>query len=97
MRAPFGLSNADELAALVRAARFQGVAIHQRNGTVRFPSFERFVLSYVAGSPLAVPVSQASDAAREALITDVRNGLGKYTTNAERAFPIAAHLLSAKV
>jgi SAM-dependent methyltransferase len=97
MRAPFGLSNGDELAALVRAAGFQGVAIQERSGTVRFPSVERFVLSYVAGSPLAVPVSQASDAAREALITDVRSALGRYASNTELAFPIAAHLLSARV
>jgi hypothetical protein len=91
------LSNGDELAALVRAAGFQGVAIQERSGTVRFPSVERFVLSYVGGSPLAGPVSQANDAAREALITDVRSALGKYTSNAELAFPIAAHLLSARV
>ncbi len=97
MRAPFGLSNADELEALVRAAGFQNVSILQRNGTVRFPSVERFVLSYVAGSPLAGPVSKADDAAREALITDVRNALRKYTNNTELAFPIAAHLLSAGV
>ncbi len=97
MRAPFGLSNADELEALVRAAGFQNVAIQQRSGTVRFPSVERFVLSYVAGSPLAGPVSQADDAARAALITDVRNALGKFTSNDELAFPIAAHLLSARV
>jgi hypothetical protein len=97
MRAPFGLSNADELTALVRAAGFQNVAIQQRSGTVRFPSVERFVLSYVAGSPLAGPVSKADDAAREALITDVRNALAKYTSNAELAFPIAAHLVSAGV
>jgi SAM-dependent methyltransferase len=97
MRAPFGLSNADELGALVSAAGFQNVAIQQRSGTVRFPSVERFVLSYVAGSPLAGPVSQADDAAREALITEVRNALGKFTRNAELAFPIAAHLLSARV
>jgi hypothetical protein len=97
MRAPFGLSNADELEALVRAAGFQNVAIQQRSETVRFPSVEKFVLSYVAGSPLAGPVSQANDAAREALITDVRNALGKYTSNTEVAFPIAAHLLSARV
>jgi hypothetical protein len=97
MRAPFGLANADELEALVRAAGFQNVAIQQRSETVRFPSVEKFVLSYVAGSPLAGPVSQASDAAREALITDVRNALGKYTSNTELAFPIAAHLLSARV
>jgi ubiquinone/menaquinone biosynthesis C-methylase UbiE len=97
MRAPFGLSNADELKALVRAAGFQNVAIQQQSRTVRFPSVERFVLSYVAGSPLAGPVSKTDDAAREALITDVRNALGKYTSNAELAFPIAAHLLSAGV
>jgi ubiquinone/menaquinone biosynthesis C-methylase UbiE len=97
MRAPFGLSNADELADLVRAAGFQDVAIQQRVGTVRFPSVERFVLSYVAGSPLADPVSQANDVARGALITDVRNALEKYTSNTELAFPIAAHLLSARV
>jgi len=97
MRAPFGLSNADELAALVRAAGFQNIAIQQRSGTVRFPSIERFVLSYVAGSPLAGPVSQADDAAREALITDLSNALGKYTSNTELVFPIAAQMLSAKV
>ena len=97
MRAPFGLSNADVLADLVRAAGFQDVAVQQRVGTVRFPSIERFVLSYVAGSPLAGPVSQVNDAAREALITDVRNALKNYTSNTELAFPIAAHLLSARV
>ena len=97
MRAPFGLPSADELAALVRDAGFQDVAIQQRVGTVRFPSIERFVLSYVAGSPLAGPVSQANDAARAALVTDTRNRLGKYTNDTELAFPIAAHLLSARV
>jgi ubiquinone/menaquinone biosynthesis C-methylase UbiE len=97
MRAPFGLSDGDELAALVRAAGFQDVAIQQRVGTVRFPSVEKFVLSYVAGSPLAGPVSQADDAAREALITDARNALGQYRSNTGLAFPIAAHLLSARV
>ena len=97
MRAPFGLSDADELAALVRAAGFQNVAVHQRGGTVRFPSVERFVLSYVAGSPLAGPVAQAGDAAREALMTDVRNALVTFTNDTELAFPIAAHLVSATV
>jgi ubiquinone/menaquinone biosynthesis C-methylase UbiE len=96
MRAPFGLSDADELAALVRIAGFQDVAIQQRVGTVRFPSVENFVLNYVAGSPLAGLVSQADDAARRALIADARNALGRYTTDTELAFPIAAHLLSAR-
>jgi len=97
MRAPFGLSNADELQALVGAAGFQNIEVHERSGMVRFPSVDRFVLSYVAGSPLAGPVSKADDAAREALITDVRNALARYTSNTELVFPIAAHLLSARV
>jgi ubiquinone/menaquinone biosynthesis C-methylase UbiE len=97
MRAPFGLSNADELEALVSAAGFQNVVIRQRSGTVRFPSVERFVLSYVAGSPLAGPLSKMDDAARETLISDVRNDLTKYESDTELAFPIAAHLASAKV
>ncbi len=97
MRAPFGLSNADQLDELVRNAGFQEVAIQQRVGTIRFASAERLVLSYVAGSPLAGPVSQANDAAREALMTDAMNALSKYTSSTELAFPIAAHLLSARV
>ena len=97
MRAPFGLSDANELTALVHAAGFQGIAIQQRVGTVRFPSVEKFVLSYVAGSPLAGPVSKADDAARGALIADARNALAQYTSNIELAFPIAAHPLSARV
>jgi hypothetical protein len=55
------------------------------------------VSSYVAGSPLAGPVSQANDAARQALIADAMNALSKYMSNAELAFPIAAHLLRARV
>jgi ubiquinone/menaquinone biosynthesis C-methylase UbiE len=96
MRAPFGLSDADELTALVRNAGFQEVRVQQRTGVVRFPSVEKFVSSYIAGSPLAGPVSQVDDAARVALIADVRNALGKYTNGTELAFSIGAHLLRAQ-
>jgi ubiquinone/menaquinone biosynthesis C-methylase UbiE len=97
MRAPFGLSDASKLTNLVGDAGFRDVTVQQRVGTVRFPSVERFILSYVAGSPLAGPVSQANDAAREKLISDARNALGKYATNSELAFPIAAHLVTGRV
>ncbi len=97
MRAPFGLSDASQLTNLVGDAGFRDVTVQQRVGTVQFPSVERFVLSCVAGSPLAGPVSQASNAAREKLISDARNSLGKYTSKSELTFPIAAHLLTARV
>jgi SAM-dependent methyltransferase len=96
MRAPFGLSDVEELTALVRATGFHDIVIQQRVGTVRFPSIEKLVSSYIAGSPLAGPVSQINDAARQTLVADVRNRLGKYVTDTELAFPIAAHLLSAR-
>jgi ubiquinone/menaquinone biosynthesis C-methylase UbiE len=71
MRAPFGLSDANELSRLVAAAGFRDITIQQRVGAVEFASVERFVLSYVAGSPLAAHVSQASDAARENLAKNI--------------------------
>jgi ubiquinone/menaquinone biosynthesis C-methylase UbiE len=97
MRAPFGLSDANELSRLVAAAGFRDITIQQRVGAVEFASVERFVLSYVAGSPLAAHVSQASDAARENLTADTKLALDKYVSNRGLSFPIAAHLLAAMV
>jgi ubiquinone/menaquinone biosynthesis C-methylase UbiE len=97
MRAPFGLSDAGQLTNLVADAGFRDITVQPRVATVQFSSIEQFVSSYVAGSPLAGPVSQANDAAREKLISDVRNALSNYTSNGELAFPIAAQLLTASV
>jgi ubiquinone/menaquinone biosynthesis C-methylase UbiE len=97
MRAPFGLSDADDLSRLVAAAGFRNITIQQRVGAVEFPSVERFVLSYVAGSPLASHVSQASEVARESLTVDTKLALEKYVSSRGLSFPIAAHLLAATV
>jgi len=97
MRAPFCLANADELTSLVRAAGFQDLAVQQQVGSVRFASVEKLVTSYISGSPLAGPMSQTDDAAREALIADVRNALEEYSDSRELAFPIAAQLIGARV
>jgi ubiquinone/menaquinone biosynthesis C-methylase UbiE len=97
MRAPFGLSDANELSHVVADAGFQDIQAQRRVGAVEFPSVERFVLSYVAGSPLAGHVSQASDAARENLTVETAQALEKYIGDRGLSFPIAAHLLTAKV
>jgi ubiquinone/menaquinone biosynthesis C-methylase UbiE len=96
MRAPFGLSDASELNQLVEAAGFRDIKIHQRVGSIQFPSIERFVSSYIAGSPLAGHVSQANDTAREKLRADSAQALEKYTNEHGLSFPIAAQLLAAK-
>jgi ubiquinone/menaquinone biosynthesis C-methylase UbiE len=97
MRAPFGLSDADELSRLVAAAGFRNIRIQRKLGAVEFSSIERFVLSYVASSPLAGHVSQASDVARENLTADSKLALDRYLSDRGLSFPIAAHLLSAEV
>ena len=97
MRAPFGLADADELSRLIEAADFRNIKVRQRLGTVEFPSIERFVLSYVAGSPLAGHVSQASDEAREQLTADTKLALEKYVGGRGLSFPISAYLLTATV
>lgn len=96
MRAPFSLADHDELTALVRDSGFHDVVTQRRSGTVRFPSVEKLVASYINGSPLAALMSPTDGAAREALIADLANALERYTSNTELAFPIAAHLVSAR-
>jgi hypothetical protein len=97
MRAPFGLCDANELSRLVADAGFQDIKVQRRIGAVEFPSVERFVLGYVAGSPLASHLSQASDVVRENLTAETKLALEKYVGNRGLSFPIAAHLLTAKV
>jgi ubiquinone/menaquinone biosynthesis C-methylase UbiE len=96
MRAPFGLAEAEELRLLIAAAGFGDVTIRSVPGTVRFPSVERFVQDYVAGSPLAAHVAKVSDEARVALIRKVGDELKSYVAGGTLAFPIQAHLASAK-
>ena len=96
MRAPFALSNADELTALVTSAGFQDVAIERRVGSVRFPSIGTFVINYVAGSPLAGQISQTGEALGP-LIADLTSAFSNQTAGRELTFPITAHLLRARV
>ena len=96
MRAPFGLADAEELRALVAAAGFREITIRPVAGTVRFPSAARFVQDYVAGSPLASHVAKVSDEARTALVSEVDGALRSWFAGGALAFPIEAHLASAK-
>jgi len=96
MRAPFALGDAEQLRKLIGAASFRDVVVRPVAGTVRFPSAARFVQDQVAGSPLAGPVAKVSDEARAALAREIEEGLGPYLDGAAVAFPIEAHLASAR-
>jgi SAM-dependent methyltransferase len=92
MRAPFDLAEPDEVRGLIAGTGFRDVDVQRVEGTVRFPSAERFVQVQVAGSPLAGPVGEASEAARAALIEEVMAVLRPYEGSQGLVFPIAAHL-----
>ncbi len=95
-RAPFGLADPEELRRLIAGPGFRDVTIRPVPGTVRFPSVVRFVQDYVAGSPLAAHVAGVSDEARAALINEVSDALQSYVAAGALAFPIEAHLATAR-
>jgi ubiquinone/menaquinone biosynthesis C-methylase UbiE len=96
MRAPFALADTEELRSLIAAAGFGNITIRSVPGTVRFPSVERFVQDYVAGSPLAGHVAKVSDEARASLVSEVGAALHSYLAAGTLTFPIEAHLASAR-
>ena len=96
MRAPFALADAEDLRGLIAAVGFRDITIRPVAGTVRFPSVARFVQDYVAGSPLAGHVAKVSDETRAALVSEVGDALRSRLEAGALAFPIEAHLASAK-
>ena len=89
MRAPFALSDAEELSKLLESAGLRDCAIRTEVGNVRFASAAVFVGSYIGGSPLAAIVATAPASAYEELVSEVERGLG---ASIELSFPIEAHL-----
>jgi len=96
MRAPFALAEADELRTLLATEGFREITIQPVAGAVRFPSVARFVKDYVGGSPLSGHVAKVPDEARAALVSEVTDALTSYVANDGLAFPIEAHLATAK-
>ena len=96
MRAPFSLGDPEELSSLIAEGGFEALDLRAETGAVRFASVERFVASYVAGSPLAAPVAAASPEARDALLAEVVAKLEQFVGGDELKFPIEAHLARAR-
>lgn len=96
IRAPFSLPEAEELRTLIVRGGFRDVTIRSAVRNLQFPSPKEFVQRYVSGSPLAGPVGQVSEDARNALLDDIRRGLREYEGGEGLSFPIGAHLVAAR-
>jgi SAM-dependent methyltransferase len=92
MRAPFGLSDAGELSALLAGAGLRDCAIRAETGAVRFASATSFVHNQIGGSPLAPIASAAPADARDELMREVEHALAPVTERGSLEFPIEAHL-----
>jgi ubiquinone/menaquinone biosynthesis C-methylase UbiE len=95
MRAPFVFGDPQDVRTSVAEAGFQDVGVCGAIGTVRFRSTVHFVRYQVAGSPLAGPVGEASEDARDALVNEVKAAMQPYESSRGLAFPIGAHLATA--
>src|SRR5690606_11930027 len=67
----FSMHDADELAALLRAAGFADVAAQARPLALRFPAPADFLWQYIGSTPLAGRLGEASPSEREAFEQDV--------------------------
>jgi ubiquinone/menaquinone biosynthesis C-methylase UbiE len=93
---PFGLSNTEELRALIAGANFKDVAIRPVVKTLRYPSSDEFVLRYTAGSALAGAVAGMDDTAWSALLAEVAQRLQSHADDRGLAFPIESNIVTAR-
>ena len=97
MSAPFVFGDTTaELHRLCEQAGLQEVRVRFETRMVRFPSVPALVQSYVAGSPLAGHLAQATETARERLMQDVTTALQDYIDDEGLAFPIEGHITRGK-
>jgi SAM-dependent methyltransferase len=96
MRAPFGLGDPEQLRTLMTGAGLGDVEIRSSVGTVRFTSPEDFLRYQVAGSPLAGPVGQADDRARQALMQEASTALQAFASTDGFSFPIEGNVAAAR-
>ena len=91
----FGLSDADELRALVSDANFKNITVRASVKTLRYPSPDEFILRHLTGSPLGSAVGEAGESTRTALLAEINARLASDVDEGGLAFPIEAHIVVA--
>ena len=86
-RAPFALSDSDELLRLIQGTGFRDVTIRAVAGIARFPSAEAFVNAQLASTPLAT-LGALDDRAHAAVIEEVETALHPYIEANGLAAPV---------
>lgn len=95
-RAPFTLSDRDEIRALVAGADFHEIVMRLDARVARFPSAEAMVRIMMAGTPLATAMAEADPALLQTAIAEVTEGLAAYEDDQGLALPMQAWVVTAK-
>ena len=95
-RAPFTLSDRDEIRALVAGADFHEIVMRLDARVARFPSAEAMVRIMMAGTPLATAMAEADPAVLQTAIAEVTEGLAAYEDDQGLALPMQAWVVTAK-
>lgn len=95
-RAPFTLSDRDEIRALVAGADFHDIVVRLDTRVARFPSAEAMVQIMMAGTPLATAMADADPAVLQTVIAEVTAGLSAYNDDQGLALPMQAWVVTAK-
>jgi len=95
-RAPFALSDRDEIRSFVYGAGFQDVMIRLDVHVVRFPSAEAMIRIMMAGTPLAATMAEVDPAVLQTVIAEVTSGLAAYEEDEGLALPMQKWVVTAK-
>lgn len=96
MRSPFPPWTVSELRTLLQDAGFREVTVTIEVGGMRYPSVEAFLQREAASSPLADELGSLDPGVREALTTDLREGLAEYIDDQGVSFPMESYVAVAR-
>ncbi|MGA8262424.1 MAG: methyltransferase domain-containing protein [Arenicellales bacterium] len=94
-RAPFRLSDREEIRDLVEGAGFTDVAVQLDARVARFPSAEAMIRIMMAGTPLAAAMQDADPGALETVVDEVTEALSVYEDDLGLALPMQAWIVTA--
>jgi ubiquinone/menaquinone biosynthesis C-methylase UbiE len=96
IREQFSLCDANEIYSLLRGASFRDIKVDPTSASAMFHSSEHFMRTMVMGTGLSRYLAQVDQESRQAVFTAVCAALKPYTSPDGVAFPMAAHLISAR-
>lgn len=95
MRSPFSLGDAEKIRALIVDGGFSKVRIRLETDMARYASAEEILQIQATSTPIGAHIARVDDAARAALVDDLRLATRSYQDDDGLALPVEAYLVIA--